>query len=122
MTELVKDIANELDNRFLYHKILQNLCKLTNADRASLYLVEGEKITADAPYLYDAVSNVTKSSEISQVIENNNTGTAASNQQSPGAGSGGNGIPYRIPFGMGIVGSVAKTGQTINISDAYQVC
>ena len=41
MTELVKDIANELDNRLLYHKILQNLCKLTSADRASLYLVEG---------------------------------------------------------------------------------
>lgn len=120
MTELVKDIANELDNRLLYHKILQNLCKLTNADRASLYLVEGDKTAAgDSPYLYDALSNVTKSSEISQVMttENNNTTGAAPTHFYPPVGGG---IPCKIPFGVGIVGLVAKTGQTINISDAYQ--
>ena len=29
--------------------------------------------------------------------------------------------PIRIPFGKGIVGYVAESGETVNIPDAYQV-
>ena len=42
--ELVKDICNELDVRSLCHKILQNVAILTNADRCSLFLVQGDKV------------------------------------------------------------------------------
>lgn len=41
--ELVKDICNDLDVRSLCHKILQNVSILTNADRCSLFLVQGDK-------------------------------------------------------------------------------
>lgn len=37
----VKDICNELDVRSLCHKILQNVSMLLNADRGSLFLVQG---------------------------------------------------------------------------------
>ncbi|KAI5712315.1 hypothetical protein M8J75_007453, partial [Diaphorina citri] len=40
--ELVKDICNELDVRSLCHKILQNVSTLLNADRGSLFLVQGD--------------------------------------------------------------------------------
>ena len=30
--------------------------------------------------------------------------------------------PIRIPYGKGIVGYVAESGETVNIPDAYQVC
>lgn len=39
----VKDICNELDVRSLCHKILQNVSTLLNADRGSLFLVQGER-------------------------------------------------------------------------------
>jgi hypothetical protein len=38
----VKDICNELDVRSLCHKILQNVSILLNADRGSLFLVQGK--------------------------------------------------------------------------------
>lgn len=37
----VKDICNELEVRTLCHKILQNVSILLNADRGSLFLVQG---------------------------------------------------------------------------------
>ncbi len=42
MYELVIDICNDLDVTSLCHKILQNVCLLVNADRCSLFLVQGE--------------------------------------------------------------------------------
>ncbi|XP_025423158.1 dual 3',5'-cyclic-AMP and -GMP phosphodiesterase 11-like isoform X3 [Sipha flava] len=44
--ELVKDICNELDVRSLCHKILQNVSTLLNADRGSLFLVQGGGLSA----------------------------------------------------------------------------
>uniref|UniRef100_A0A2H1VP40 SFRICE_025087 n=1 Tax=Spodoptera frugiperda TaxID=7108 RepID=A0A2H1VP40_SPOFR len=41
--ELVKDICNELEVRVLCHKILQNVSILLDADRGSLFLVQGER-------------------------------------------------------------------------------
>lgn len=42
----VKDICNELDVRSLCHKILQNVSTLLNADRGSLFLVQGGGLSA----------------------------------------------------------------------------
>ncbi|CAG9111468.1 unnamed protein product [Plutella xylostella] len=41
--ELVKDICNELEVRELCHKILQNVSTLLDADRGSLFLVQGTR-------------------------------------------------------------------------------
>lgn len=41
-SEQVKDICNELDVKSLCHKILQNVSILLNADRGSLFLVQGK--------------------------------------------------------------------------------
>lgn len=43
----VKDICNELEVRTLCHKILQNVSILLNADRGSLFLVQGRFNGAD---------------------------------------------------------------------------
>lgn len=43
----VKDICNELEVRTLCHKILQNVSILLNADRGSLFLVQGRCNGAD---------------------------------------------------------------------------
>lgn len=47
----VKDICNELDVKSLCHKILQNVSILLNADRGSLFLVQGKTgaSTTDGP-------------------------------------------------------------------------
>lgn len=47
----VKDICNELDVKSLCHKILQNVSLLLNADRGSLFLVQGKSSggNGDAP-------------------------------------------------------------------------
>lgn len=47
----VKDICNELEVKSLCHKILQNVSILLNADRGSLFLVQGKTTIqgADGP-------------------------------------------------------------------------
>ncbi|GBP36588.1 Dual 3',5'-cyclic-AMP and -GMP phosphodiesterase 11 [Eumeta japonica] len=45
----VKDICNELDVRVLCHKILQNVSILLDADRGSLFLVQGERDATPHP-------------------------------------------------------------------------
>ncbi|XP_037794162.1 cGMP-specific 3',5'-cyclic phosphodiesterase-like [Penaeus monodon] len=48
--ELVKDICNDLDVRSLCHKILQNVSILTSADRCSLFLVQGDKVSGGSAW------------------------------------------------------------------------
>lgn len=100
MYELLLDICNDLDMTSLYHKILQNVSLLLGADRCSLFLVEGEKNTSDfclCSKLFDVSirSTVQDSTRLSQEI--------------------------RVPWGTGIVGHVAMTGEVLNIPDAYEV-
>jgi len=98
--ELVMDICNDLDMTSLCHKILQNVSLLLGADRCSLFLVEGEKASADfclCSKLFDVNirSTVHDSMRVSQEI--------------------------RVPWGTGIVGHVAMTGEALNIPEAYEV-
>lgn len=53
--EQVKDICNELDVKSLCHKILQNVSILLNADRGSLFLVQG-KSSSDGSKKWVAIS------------------------------------------------------------------
>ena len=55
----MKDICNELDIRSLCHKILQNVSILLNADRGSLFLVQGKSAGSgtDGPKKYVCTQN-----------------------------------------------------------------
>nr|XP_032518628.1 dual 3',5'-cyclic-AMP and -GMP phosphodiesterase 11-like isoform X3 [Danaus plexippus plexippus]XP_032518629.1 dual 3',5'-cyclic-AMP and -GMP phosphodiesterase 11-like isoform X3 [Danaus plexippus plexippus]XP_032518630.1 dual 3',5'-cyclic-AMP and -GMP phosphodiesterase 11-like isoform X3 [Danaus plexippus plexippus]XP_032518631.1 dual 3',5'-cyclic-AMP and -GMP phosphodiesterase 11-like isoform X3 [Danaus plexippus plexippus]XP_032518633.1 dual 3',5'-cyclic-AMP and -GMP phosphodiesterase 11- len=101
--ELVKDICNELEVRVLCHKILQNVSILLDADRGSLFLVQGERASSPHPQngrclvskLFDVCSKSTPE-QMEQLEE------------------------IRIPWGSGIVGYVAESGEPVNIPDAYK--
>lgn len=97
--ELVKDICNELDVRSLCHKILQNVSMLLDADRGSLFLVQGEK---DSPTrcLVSKLFDVCSRSTLEEMEKKEE---------------------IRIPWGTGIVGFVAESGEPVNIPDAYKV-
>ena len=43
LMDLILDISNELDINVLCHKILVNVCRLTQADRSSLFLARGPR-------------------------------------------------------------------------------
>ncbi|RWS26377.1 dual 3':5'-cyclic-AMP and -GMP phosphodiesterase 11-like protein, partial [Leptotrombidium deliense] len=96
--ELVKDICNDLDVKSLCHKILQNVSVLTNADRCSLFLVRGEKGDPSRHFV-STLFDVSSNSTLEQVEKNEQV---------------------KIPWGTGIVGYVAQSGESVNIPDCYQ--
>ncbi|XP_049817305.1 dual 3',5'-cyclic-AMP and -GMP phosphodiesterase 11 isoform X2 [Aethina tumida] len=107
--ELVKDICNELEVRSLCHKILQNVSMLLHADRGSLFLVQGEKGGGCTPMptgqtprgrcLVSKLFDVCSKSTLMEMEKKDE---------------------IRIPWGTGIVGYVAESGEAVNIPDAYQ--
>lgn len=98
LIELVHDIANDLDITSLCHKILQNVSILTDGDRCSLFLVQ--KFTQGHRILVSKVHDVNAESTIADISANEE---------------------IVVPWGCGIVGYVAQTGETVNIPDAYAV-
>ena len=100
MYQLVMDICCDLEVTSLCHKILQNLSLLLNADRCSLFLIQGEKDT-DKRCLVNTLFDVTTHSSLQYNVEKSRE--------------------VRVPWGAGIVGHVAKTGQTLNTPNAYEV-
>ncbi|XP_033643907.1 dual 3',5'-cyclic-AMP and -GMP phosphodiesterase 11-like isoform X2 [Asterias rubens] len=96
LMELVKDIANDLDLNSLCHKILQNVLILTKADRGSLFLVYGKG--TEQCYLGSKLFDVTSESTVE----------VAGKEE------------VRVSWGKGIIGYVAKTGEAVNIANAYE--
>ncbi|XP_054594175.2 dual 3',5'-cyclic-AMP and -GMP phosphodiesterase 11A [Nothobranchius furzeri] len=97
--ELVKDISNELDLTNLSYKILINVCILVDADRCSLFLVEGpahKRILVSKFFDVHSGTTVRPSSS-----------TLNSNE-------------VQVPWGKGIIGYVAEHGETVNILNAYE--
>jgi hypothetical protein len=95
--ELVRDISSDLDVSVLSCKILSNVAILTSADRCSLFLVKGTgKNRALVAQLFDVRKN-------SVVPELDNQ------------------TEVRIPWGKGIIGQVAISGNGITVPDAYEV-
>ncbi|MCI4374568.1 hypothetical protein PGIGA_G00007680 [Pangasianodon gigas] len=97
--ELVKDISGELDMTNLGYKILVNVCVMVNADRCSLFLVEGP---AHERTLVSKFLDV-------------HSGTAGRPCSSA--------IPFaevQVPWGKGIIGYVAEHGETVNVPNAYE--
>lgn len=99
-TELIKDIATELDVNVLCHKILQNVNVLTKSDRSSLFLVRGSK---ESRHLVSKLFDVTETSSLKDSLHTEET-------------------EIKVPFGRGIAGCVAETKETVNIQEAYEVC
>lgn len=98
--ELLRDVVSpDFDINNLSHKILVNVLILINADRSSLFLVEGPK---DSPILVSRLFDVTERSSLESVVHDESEA-------------------IKIPFGVGIVGRAAQTGQVINLADAYKV-
>ncbi|XP_056235742.1 dual 3',5'-cyclic-AMP and -GMP phosphodiesterase 11A [Seriola aureovittata] len=97
--ELVKDISNDLDLTNLSYKILINVCILVDADRCSLFLVEGpaHKRTLVSKF-FDVHSGTTVRPSSSTLNSNE----------------------VQVPWGKGIIGYVAEHGETVNISNAYE--
>ncbi|TSK34746.1 Dual 3',5'-cyclic-AMP and -GMP phosphodiesterase 11A [Bagarius yarrelli] len=97
--ELVKDISGELDITNLGYKILINVCVMVNADRCSLFLVEGP---AHEKTLVSKFLDV-------------HSGTAGQPYSSA--------FPFaevQVPWGKGIIGYVAEHGETVNVPNAYE--
>lgn len=98
--ELVMDVCNDLDVTSLCHKILQNVSLLLSADRCSLFLVRGDKNSPDCR-LVSKLFDVNMNASLRDSMERSEE--------------------ISIPYGTGIVGFVAKTGESVNIADAYAV-
>ncbi|XP_050476275.1 dual 3',5'-cyclic-AMP and -GMP phosphodiesterase 11-like isoform X2 [Bombus huntii] len=134
--ELVKDICNELDVRSLCHKILQNVSTLLHADRGSLFLVQGERGGGCMPSSqnYDSSSNHSTDN-----ANSGKTGNGSSEQRGTGYSRSRCLVSklfdvcsrstllemekkdeIKIPWGTGIVGYVAESGEPVNIPDAYK--
>ncbi|XP_046832807.1 dual 3',5'-cyclic-AMP and -GMP phosphodiesterase 11 isoform X1 [Vespa crabro] len=131
--ELVKDICNELDVRSLCHKILQNVSTLLHADRGSLFLVQGERGGGHIPSLQNHEANVNYGTDNGTSRRSSNQGCGQTYSKSRCLVSKLFDVCSRstllemekkdeikIPWGTGIVGYVAESGEPVNIPDAYK--
>lgn len=82
-----------------YHGQTQNVSILTKADRCSLFLVQGER-GSESRCLVSKLFDVCSQSTLEEMEKKDE---------------------IRIPWGSGIVGFVAKSGEPVNIPDAYKV-
>jgi signal transduction protein with GAF and PtsI domain len=77
----------------------QNVSILTKADRCSLFLVQGER-GSDSRCLVSKLFDVCSQSTLKEMEKKEE---------------------IHIPWGSGIVGYVAQSGEAVNIPDAYKV-
>ena len=98
--ELLQDVVSpDVDVNSLSHKILVNVLILTNADRSSLFLVdEGTEDPILVSRLFDVMEGTTVEDAVHEEAD-----------------------AIKIPVGVGIAGHTAKTGETINLQNAYKV-
>ena len=98
--ELLADVVSpNFDVNYLSHKILVNVLVLTNADRSSLFLVEGPE---DNPILVSRLFDVMENTSVEEAVHDESEA-------------------IKMPVGVGIAGSVAKSGDTLNLQNAYEV-
>lgn len=141
MYTLVKTLYQSLDLKSTCKKILNTVSLLLDADRCSLFLVVDE--LDDTNNINTNTNNKFIESSASANIDSNSNSTclhnnskclisvvfdAQSNNMNYSSTSGAsnesdNTINYdkiKIPYGKGIAGYVAATGETLNIPDAYK--
>ncbi|XP_076322626.1 dual 3',5'-cyclic-AMP and -GMP phosphodiesterase 11A-like [Tachypleus tridentatus] len=96
--ESVQEIAHDLDVKSLTQKIITNLAVLLDSDCASLYVIEGPK---NRKMLVSKVFDV-------------HCGTGIF---LPGSGKD---DEIKVPWGTGIIGHVANTGETVNLTNTNE--
>ncbi|XP_035827579.1 dual 3',5'-cyclic-AMP and -GMP phosphodiesterase 11A-like, partial [Aplysia californica] len=94
--EIVKDISNELDLKNLSSKMAANVGCMLDADKVSLFLIEGK--TTGKPMLVSKIFDLHAGTSIYPSC----TGD------------------IRVPWGQGIIGHVAETGETVNRKNAMK--
>lgn len=98
--ELLKDVVSpDVDVNHLSHKILLNVLLLTKADRSSLFLVEG---TGEDQILVSRLFDVTEGISVMNAVHDESDA-------------------IKMALGVGIAGTVAETGEKINLENAYDV-
>lgn len=113
---LVKNICNDLDIRTLLHKILKNIALLINADKSSLFLVSGAPGDPNR-HLVSQLFNVDQDSpELTLTLE---AGDGGEDAEEAGETERQEWEVIRIPWGRGLVGYVAKSGESVNIENCY---
>ena len=96
--ELLRDVISPNFNvNHLCHKILVNVMLLVNADTSSLFLADEEK-----QILVSRLFDVGESTSFENSLQEESNA-------------------IKIPFGKGIAGYAAATGEAVNIPDAYKV-
>ncbi|TNN07201.1 Dual 3',5'-cyclic-AMP and -GMP phosphodiesterase 11 [Schistosoma japonicum] len=100
ISELSLDICHELDVTSLCFKIVQNVCRLIDADRGSFFLVEKSRLTGE-DVLVSKLFDITPECIIDDVLQR-----CSSNH-------------IVVPLSDGVAGYVARTGDYANIPDAY---
>nr|CAH8869984.1 unnamed protein product [Trichobilharzia regenti] len=100
ISELTLDIYHELDVTSLCFKIVQNVCKLIDADRGSFFLVEKSRSTGE-DVLVSKLFDITPDCSLEDVLQK-----CSSNH-------------ITVPLNAGVTGYVARTGEYANIPDAY---
>ncbi|XP_065216930.1 dual 3',5'-cyclic-AMP and -GMP phosphodiesterase 11A-like isoform X2 [Planococcus citri] len=98
---IVRDISTDLDVKCLSQKVVDNLTVLLDADGASLFLVDGPK---------------GKQTLVSKVFD---VHSGASRFLLSGAGSNADN-EVQLPWGVGVLGHVAETGETVNLQVACE--
>lgn len=96
---IVRDVATELDPKSLSAKVVDNLAVLLDADGASLFLVESQ--------------SGGKRSLVSKVFDVHSGVFLL-----PG---GNDDNEVQVPWGVGVLGHVAETGETVNLQVACEV-
>ncbi|XP_022286259.2 dual 3',5'-cyclic-AMP and -GMP phosphodiesterase 11A-like isoform X2 [Crassostrea virginica] len=96
--EIVKDISNDLDLRSLSQKIVANISVLVDGDAGSIFVVEGR--------------GTAKPSLVSKLFDLHSGTHILPTSMEDGS--------ITVPWGKGIIGHVAETGDTVSLTDASQ--
>lgn len=111
---VVRDIATDLDLKSLSHKIVDTLTVLLDSDAASLFLVDGPPRGSRRRCLVSKVFDVHSGARGQFLLPDgmqcptSGLATATDNEM-------------QIPWGVGILGHVASTGETVNLDVACEV-
>lgn len=103
--DLVKNICDDLDIDTLLHKILKNIAILINADKSSLFLVCGQAGDPNR-HLMSQLFNVDQNDPLDR------KGSKEERQKLDDS--------IVIPWGVGLVGYVAQSGESVNIENCYE--
>ncbi|XKL59330.1 hypothetical protein PGB90_000346 [Kerria lacca] len=98
---IVRDISTDLDLKCLSQKVVDNLSVLLDADGSSLFLIEGSKGKQTlVSKVFDVHSGVSKFLF--------------------GGGGTNNDNEIQLPWGVGVLGHVAETGEIVNLQVACE--